>query len=78
MKILIKLSYKFVVIAFYGLFPSSTIYTCYLNTIINGVNNPKNKWVMRLLSTLGVREFEPKCADPVSDENISITFFMTH
>ena len=34
----------------------------------NGTNIPKNKWVMGLLSTLGVREFEPKCADPVSDE----------
>ena len=33
-KILIKLSYNFFVIAFYGLFPSSTIYTCYLNTIL--------------------------------------------
>ena len=34
----------------------------------NGANIPKNKWVMGLLSTLGVREFEPKCADTVSDE----------
>ena len=34
----------------------------------NGANIPNNKWVMGLLSTLGVSEFEPKCADPVSDE----------
>ena len=43
----------------------------------NDANDPNNKWVMGLLSTLGVREFEPKCADPVSGENISITFYYT-
>ena len=37
----------------------------------------KKKWVMGLLSTLWVREFEPKCADPVWDENKSITFYYT-
>jgi len=31
---------------------------------------------MGLSSTLGVRDFEPKCADPVSDENCSITFLL--
>ena len=40
----------------------------------NGSNIPKNKWVMGLLSTLGVREFEPKCADPVSDEKKEYCF----
>ena len=40
----------------------------------NGANILKHKCVMGLLSTLGVREFETKCADPVSDENVSITF----
>ena len=28
---------------------------------------------MGALSSLGVREFEPKCADPVSDDFLSIT-----
>ena len=36
----------------------------------NGANILKHKRVMGLLSTLGVREFETKCADPVSDETI--------
>ena len=42
----------------------------------NGANILKHKCVMGLLSTLGVREFETKCADPVSDETISITFLL--
>ena len=36
---------------------------------------PKDKWVMGLLSTLGVREFEPKCSEP--DETFWITFYCT-
>ena len=57
-------------IAFYGLIPSSTICAWYLNAKMVPIF-PK-KWVMGLLSTLGVREYEPKCADPVSDEMFSI------
>ena len=31
---------------------------------------------MRLYLPLGVRQFEPICADPVSDETISMTFLL--
>ena len=44
----------------------------------HGANIPKNKCVMGLLSSprgQGVREFEPKCVDPVSDENLSLIFY---
>ena len=44
-------------IAWYGLIPSSTIYAWYLNTKMVPIFNIK-KWVMGLLSTLGVKEFE--------------------
>ena len=52
-------------IAFYGLLHSSIIYAWYLNTKMVPIFQKINElWD----STLGVREFEPKCADPVSDE----------
>ena len=43
----------------------------------NGANISKVKWVVNLLLTLGVRECEPKCADPLSDEKNVNNFFIT-
>ena len=57
-------------IACYGLIPSAT---CMVFKHNNGANIPKNEWVMGLLST---SEFEPKCADSVSDEIFSMTFLL--
>ena len=64
-------------IAFYGLIPSSTIYAWYVNTNMVPIFQKINElWDLSTPGVMGVREFELKCADTVSDEMFSITFLL--